>query len=462
MASVSTEPPPRAPRAPRARRVFGRVFPELAPPLRPFGRLAVTHVLMIGGDAFMTVALAGSLFFSISPHAARGHVLLYLALTMAPFAVVAPALGPLLDKGKGARRAMVMGSAVARVVLCLLMARHLHSLLLFPEAFGVLVCSKIYLVAKAALVPAVVETGPELVRANSRLALLAAVFGLAASGPAIAILKFPGLGAAWVLRADALLFVVAAFSAYRLPHPGDAVAAGAASDVEEGRARPGAGGWDEDDTAELPLVGPLPAGADALPAPGAAGAGHAGHAGHAGRTSPAVQAGAMATSFLRLVVGLVTFLLAFELRRQHAAAYWYGAMLVASILGSFVATVVSPLLRRFLREEAMLLVSLAALGAAGALAFELGGRQGDLVMATAVGLAAGTGKLAFDSMVQRDVPEDRRGRAFARFETRFQLAWVLGALVPVAVSVSSAAGELAVACGSVGTAVAYLVGRRRL
>ncbi|MPY92931.1 MAG: hypothetical protein GEV08_07645 [Acidimicrobiia bacterium] len=34
-------------------------------------------------------------------------------------------------------------------------------------------------------------------------------------------------------------------------------------------------------------------------------------------------------------------------------------------------------------------------------------------------------------MVQRETHELDRGRAFARFDTRFQLAWVLGALMPV-------------------------------
>ncbi|MBK5287485.1 MAG: hypothetical protein JJE46_03350 [Acidimicrobiia bacterium] len=49
-------------------------------------------------------------------------------------------------------------------------------------------------------------------------------------------------------------------------------------------------------------------------------------------------------------------------------------------------------------------------------------------------MAAGTaaGRIAFDSLVHRDGPEHLRGRAFARFETRFQLSWVAGALIPVA------------------------------
>ena len=33
----------------------------------PFGRLALTHVLAVGGDALVAMALAGSLFFSVDP-----------------------------------------------------------------------------------------------------------------------------------------------------------------------------------------------------------------------------------------------------------------------------------------------------------------------------------------------------------------------------------------------------------
>ena len=55
-----------------------------------FGRLALVHVIMMAGDTLVTVSLAGSLFFSVSPTEAKGKVLLYLLLTIAPFAVVSP------------------------------------------------------------------------------------------------------------------------------------------------------------------------------------------------------------------------------------------------------------------------------------------------------------------------------------------------------------------------------------
>ncbi|HZT64727.1 MAG TPA: MFS transporter [Acidimicrobiales bacterium] len=421
--------------SPGLRRWATRAFPELVPPLGAFGRLCVTHILMISGDAFVTVALAGSLFFSISPSAARSRVALYLLLTMAPFAVVAPMLGPLLDRSRGVRRAMVVGSAAARVVLCLLMARHLHSLLLFPEAFLILVASKLYLVAKAALVPATVESGPSLVRANARLALLSALAGLAAALPASAIWKIPFLGAPWVLRADALIFLAAAFSAARLPRARPVPAGG----------EPGE--WEEDGEPTLELE-PVPAGAPhPPPAPPVAG------------WMARVLVSASAMAVLRMVVGLVTFLLAFELRRQHAATWWFGVVLAASVGGSMLATLVAPVARRHLREETILLSGLIVVAAASIGAFEVGGHRGAAVLSAAVGLGAGGAKLAFDALVQRDVPETRRGRAFSRFETRFQLAWVVGALVPVVIPLSDSAGELVVAVMTATTAGLYAAGR---
>ena len=141
------------------RRLARSAVTDLFDQRRPFGRLALTHVLMTAGDTMFAVSLAGSLFFSISPTAAKDKVLLYLLLTMGPFAVVAPALGPLIDRSRGARRAMVVTSALGRAVLCPFLARDIHSLLLFPEAFAMLVLSKVYLVTKGALVPEMAALG---------------------------------------------------------------------------------------------------------------------------------------------------------------------------------------------------------------------------------------------------------------------------------------------------------------
>ena len=146
-------------RSDQFKRLARSAITDLFDQRRPFGRLALTHVLMTAGDTLFAVSLAGSLFFSISPTAAKDKVLLYLLLTMGPFAVVAPALGPLIDRSRGARRAMVVASALGRAALCPFLARDIHSLLLFPEAFAMLVLSKVYLVTKGALVPEMAALG---------------------------------------------------------------------------------------------------------------------------------------------------------------------------------------------------------------------------------------------------------------------------------------------------------------
>src|ERR1700686_2724560 len=76
-----------------------------------FGRLALVHVIMMAGDTLVTVSLAGSLFFSVSPTEAKGRVLAYLLLTIAPFAVVSPLLGPLIARSVSGRRALVAAPA---------------------------------------------------------------------------------------------------------------------------------------------------------------------------------------------------------------------------------------------------------------------------------------------------------------------------------------------------------------
>ncbi len=378
----------------------------------PFARLALTHVLAVAGDTLVTMALAGSLFFSINPHAARGRVALYLLLTMAPFAVVAPLLGPVLDRSKSGRRTVVVLCMAGRAVVCLLMARHLHSLLLFPEAFVVLVLSKAYLITKAALVPATVKDERELVRANSRLAVLAVVAGFVAAVPGAAVLKLSFLGAAWVLRLAAVVFVIAGVAGVRLARA----------------------------TVERP------------PAPTASEA--------AELKSHGIQLGATAMAVLRGSVGFLTFLLAFAFRRAHAPSWWFGVAIGASLAGTLVGALVAPRLRRLVSEERMLTASLVFVAVAAAVGARFGNRAAASALAGVVGLAASAAKLAFDSIVQRDAPAAAQGRAFARFETRFQLVWVAAALIPVVVPVPTRVGMIMLAVACSGATIFYVVSRR--
>jgi hypothetical protein len=369
----------------------------------------------MGGDTLITLALAGSLFFDISPHAARGRVALSLVLTMAPFAVVAPFLGPAIDRTRGGLRLMVLVSAAGRALLCFLMAGVVHGLLVFPYAFGVLVLSKGYAVSKSALVPAAVDDHSELVEANSKLAITSAVVGLLAAIPGIAILQLVGAGA--LLRVAAVVFIAAAVASLRI------------ADVE----RPAG---DDDETESAAPLGFEP--------------------------SPAVRLAAGAMGSIRVVVGFLTFLIAFSFRRAHAPSWWFGLALGASVLGGLLGAAVAPRLRGRVEEHRIILVALAFVAATAVLAGQLGGRPGATLLALAVGIAGSGAKLSFDSIVQREVPRPAQCRAFARFEAGFQLVWVGGALLPVILPIPEGVGLFLLGAGAGIAALAYWSGRRRL
>ena len=375
----------------------------------PFARLAATQCLAVAGDTLVTMALAGSLFFSISPSAARGRVAAYLALTMAPFAVVAPLLGPALDRSRGGRRSMMILIAVSRALVCLSMASHLQSAWIFPEAFVLLVLSKAHMITKSALVPSTVVSDSELVEANSRLAVLSVVAGFLAAVPGIAVLKIPFLGSPWVLRLAAVAFAANALAAVRISRPPKSKEPIA----ETARERE-----------EL--------------------------------HSASIRLSATAMAVLRAVVGFLTFLVAFHFRREDAPAWAYGVVLATSMVGNFVGAAVAPWLRRFLREEKILLGALAGVTLVGFVAGRSGGLAAIAVLAGTVGVAAGAGKLAFDAIVQRDAPDAVRGRTFARFETRFQLVWVLGAAIPVILEISAGTGMDLVAAAAAVAFASYV------
>ena len=117
-------------------------------------------------------------------------------------------------------------------------------------------------------------------------------------------------------------------------------------------------------------------------------------------------------------------------------------------------------MRDAMSEERILQGSLALTAIAAVLAAAFGGVLGAAVVALGLGIGASAGKLAFDSIVQRDAPDANRGRSFARFETRFQLFWVIGGFLPVVVALPARIGYLVVA-GAAGFALfTYMAGVR--
>ena len=72
---------------------------------------------------------------------------------------------------------------------------------------------------------------------------------------------------------------------------------------------------------------------------------------------------------------------------------------------------------------------------AGIAAAIFGGVGAAIVLAAVVNMSSGIGRMAFDSIVQRDAPDANQGRAFAKFETRFQLSWAVAGVIPVSLHV---------------------------
>jgi MFS family permease len=425
---------PRSPKIEQFRDMARQARDDLFDQSTPIGRLSLVQVAMLAGDTLVTLSLAGSLFFSISPTEAKSKVFYYLLFTLAPFAIVSPLLGPLIDRSRGARRAMVMFSAIGRAVICPIMALHVHSLLLFPLAFLVLVLSKLYLVTRGALVPEVaVMSGPDesgeqtqYATLNARLTLLGTVAGFVVAVPGGAIWKLGGSSA--LLWVDAFVFAGAAVAGFRLPTFTRSRASAAPSTEGFGDAPV------DDRSADLARLQPI--------------------------AHPEVLLGLSAMSIIRGLQGFQIFLLAFGLRRLHVGLYIYGLALSASGAGAIVGLVLLGRLRKRMSEQQLLLSSLwlIALSALGVAAW--GTLVAQVLLAFIVGMAGALAQPSFDAMTQRYIPQAAQGRAFARFATRQQLIWVLGSLIPVIVSFSLPQGDavMAVLAGIGG--LTYVTGRR--
>ena len=108
----------------------------------------------------------------------------------------------------------------------------------------------------------------------------------------------------------------------------------------------------------------------------------------------------------------------------------------------------------------MFTIALGAVAVAGIGGAFTGGVLVAMVLAFTVSAMTSLGRMAFDSIVQRDAPDANQGRAFARFEARFQLAWVLAGLPPVAFTMPGQAGFFVVGEFGAMAAMLYVLGSR--
>ncbi|MEV0316994.1 MFS transporter [Streptomyces sp. NPDC050659] len=407
------------------------------------GKLIELHAVNGAGDVMITVALASTVFFSVPTDEARGRVALYLAITMAPFTLLAPVIGPLLDRLPHGRRYAMAAAMLARALLALLLSEAVitGSLELYPAALGVLVASKAYGVVRSAVVPRLLPTGFSLVKANSRVTL----GGLLATGIAAPIgAGLQALGPRWPLYGAFVIFIVGMFLSLSLPPKVDSAKgehkALLAADEEHLHlhARTEAAS----DTAKKRRLGLRTVG-------------------------PAVTHALAANAALRCLSGFLIFFLAFLLREHplagQSAAVSLGIVGVAAGVGNALGTAVGAGLKSRAPEIIIVTVVGVVLGVAITSAVFFGA-VGVACLGAVAGFAQAMSKLSLDALIQRDVPEQVRTSAFARSETTLQVAWVLGGGIGMALPLNGSLGLSAaaaiVAVGWLSTARGLLAAAR--
>ncbi len=410
------------------------------------------------GDAFVAVALAGTVFFNTSLHEARSQVVLYLVLTMAPFALLAPFIGPMLDRVRQGRRYILMGTLLARGLLCWAMSGAVTGdpVTLFPAAFGVLVLQKAYAITRSSVTPRLLPDGITLVTANARNGLAATLASTVAAPVAFGIQHYTG--AAWALRVGTLVYLGATVLGARVPdHVDETLAA------PKPTAAPGPTGVPE--TSEPPTVPETPVARPAIataPEPAPARPRRRGLRSLGAAVTEAMWANAAVRAFS----GFMVFFLAFLLRSSHFHGFSQnealGALVFAAAAGGLLGTAGGALFRsRMPRLMAfgVLVVSIATCAVCAAM-FGLGTA---LLVAFVASVGTVLAKLALDSTVQREIPEDVRTSTFAVSETVHQVSWVAGGLAGVLISMigSGPAGLWIATAGLAAALVLLILSRRR-
>jgi MFS family permease len=369
------------------------------------GLTALTYATMLtyAVDAAVAVALANTLFFAAATAESKTNVALYLAITVAPFAVVAPVIGPLLDRVQRGRRVALSLSFAGRAILAVVLALNYDTWLLYPCALGMLVLSKSFVVLKAAVTPRVLPGTITLVTVNSRLT----IFGLAAGGVFGALAA--GVAGIWdspgALFYTAVLAVLGTVQCLRIPR------------------------WVESTAGEVPAaLRNTTRGRRKRP-----------------MMSHAVAVSLWGNGAIKILTGFLTLFVAFVVKgaseAQAAAAgapapdatqqlLQIGIIGAAAGIGSFLGNGIGSR-QQFARSDGLILTCIGAAVAVAVLAAALPG----IATAALVGLIGATAsalvKVCLDAVIQRDLPEESRASAFGRSETVLQLAWVLGGVFGV-------------------------------
>ena len=363
------------------------------------GLSSLTYAAMMdyAANAAIAVALANTLFFAAATAESRTNVALYLLITVAPFAVVAPVIGPLLDRLQHGRRIAMALSFAGRALLLVVMAAHVQDWLLYPAALGFMVLAKSYGVLQAAVIPRVLPPEITLVKTNSRLTAFGlgagAVSGAIAAGVA-ALTGSPG-----ALLFTAVICLAGAALCLRIPS------------------------WVEVTEGEVPA---------SLSTETTAARGSARRRQPMGRHVVVALWGAGSA---RVLTGFLTLFMAFVVKAQTEGSPGWQVVLLGIVgaaagAGSFLGNAVGARIHFGRPDQAILGCVTAGLTMAVLTAL-VGGIAVAAVTALVAATASAMAKVCLDAVIQRAVPDESRASAFGRSETVLQTAWVLGGALGV-------------------------------
>ncbi|MFY1705626.1 MFS transporter [Micromonospora sp. WMMA1923] len=389
-------------------------------------RLFDLHAVSCAGDTLIAIGLAGTIFFNVPLGEARSKVALYLLVTMVPFAMLAPVVGPLLDHFRHGRRYALAVTMLGRAFLAWLISDYIHAFGLYPAAFGVLALSRAYGVARSAAVPRLLPDGLGLSQAGARASVYGTIAGALVAPIGLAAFWF---GPQWPLRVASVIFLIGMVVALRLPPKAD-------SEPPERVPRPLRALWRRD--GDRPLGRGRPA----------------------GRLVIATLTGA---ATLRAVYGFLLLFLAFALKKGDLDTTFFGRDLGPELalgvvggalaVGTFLATAIGTRLRihRPAALQSSGLVIVAGVAILATLKFSLAMVT---LLCVVAALFSGIAKLAVDASIQERIPERLRASSFAHSETALMLAFVAGGalgLVPftgrTGIAVAAAVAVLAAARG---------------
>jgi MFS family permease len=355
--------------------------------------LSYSVMLNYASDAAMAIALANTLFFAASSGESRGRVALYLLITIAPFALVAPVIGPALDRIQRGRRLAMCVASGGQALMCVIMALHFNDWGLYPAALGKMVLSRSFMVLKAAVTPRVLPPEITLSKTNARLT----VFGLAAGGVFGAL----AAGVNWAMGSSGALWfagaiaVAGAMQAMRIPS------------------------WVEVTEGEVP-------------------ASLSSRTEHKKRQPMGrhVVVALWGNGSTRLLTGFLMMFAAFAVKAQTEDSgqspfmqlLLLGIIGAAAGIGGFLGNVIGSRLHLGRPDQVVVGCVAATLGTT-VLATVLSG----LATAAVVGLvgasASALAKISLDAVIQQDLPEESRASAFGRSETVLQMSWCFGGAV---------------------------------